>query len=346
MKIAEINLPYIWHWTDKLGRHRYRFRRCGFPGVELPVDSDPASPEFQAAYHAALRGEKVADALAAVAARGGSGTIGAAVEHYLNSTTFLDGYSPSTQALRRPILKSFLQPGIGNLPLAKMDRGYIERWLETSATMVAKRTRLLAIKPFFAWAIDPMHLIASDPTKDVKVKAELKVKEFEGQHYTGHYTWTNEQIAKYCACYPLGTMERLAIELMLDFATRRGDAIVLGRQHVKQMVINGVLQTCLVYTQQKNRKRKPVTLTVPISPELGAAIEAYPGPETSLTFLTNKWGRPFTDSSFNDWFRERVAAAGCRISACRMGCARQALASWLRTTAPCTRSRRRPVTGR
>ena len=76
---VELKMRYINHWIDDLGRHRYRFRRKGFQGVELPVDSDPNSVEFQAAYHAAMRGEKLADALNAVAARGGSGTVNNAV---------------------------------------------------------------------------------------------------------------------------------------------------------------------------------------------------------------------------------------------------------------------------
>ena len=45
----ELKLRYIQGWTDALGRRRFRFRRKGFPGVELPVNGDPASPEFQAA---------------------------------------------------------------------------------------------------------------------------------------------------------------------------------------------------------------------------------------------------------------------------------------------------------
>ena len=53
---VEFKMKYIQHWTDDLGRERYRFRRKGYPRVELPVNSDPSSPEFQAAYHAALRG--------------------------------------------------------------------------------------------------------------------------------------------------------------------------------------------------------------------------------------------------------------------------------------------------
>ena len=55
----ELKLRYIQGWTDALGRRRFRFRRKGFKGVELPVDSDPNSIAFQSLYHAALRGEPV-----------------------------------------------------------------------------------------------------------------------------------------------------------------------------------------------------------------------------------------------------------------------------------------------
>src|SRR5215471_28851 len=54
----QVEMKYIQHWTDHLGRKRYRLRRRGFKRVELPVDGDPDSVEFQAAYYAALRGEK------------------------------------------------------------------------------------------------------------------------------------------------------------------------------------------------------------------------------------------------------------------------------------------------
>jgi site-specific recombinase XerD len=41
-----------------------------------------------------------------------------------------------------------------------------------------------------------------------------------------------------------------------------------------------------------------------------AALEACPSPDTSLTFLTNEWGRPFSSHGFGDRFRKQVAAAG------------------------------------
>ena len=51
---------------DHLVGKRYRVRRLinGKLKVlgELPVNGDPSLPEFQAAYHALLRGEKIRDA--------------------------------------------------------------------------------------------------------------------------------------------------------------------------------------------------------------------------------------------------------------------------------------------
>jgi ribosome-binding protein aMBF1 (putative translation factor) len=56
-----VKLKYVQHWFDHRGRHRYRLRRNGKILGELPANGDPSSPEFQAAYHAVLRGEKTSD---------------------------------------------------------------------------------------------------------------------------------------------------------------------------------------------------------------------------------------------------------------------------------------------
>jgi integrase len=174
-----------------------------------------------------------------------------------------------------------------------MDRKYIERWLETAPTMGAKRTRLLALKPFFKWACEAVHLIEANPIEGIKVK----VTETDG-----HPTWTAEQIEQFRAHYPIGTKARLALELLIHFATRRGDGIALGRQHVKD--------GWLVYTQEKNRKRKPVAVETPMPEVVRAAIEACPSPPDSLTFLTNDWGRPFGKRAFNTQFRKWCDEAG------------------------------------
>jgi len=67
-----------------------------------------------------------------------------------------------------------------------------------------------------------------------------------------------------------------------------------GRQHVHQ----GRLR----FTQQKNRRRKPVSLELPILPELQRMLDASELGE--LTFLVSENGRPFTVAGFGNWFRD------------------------------------------
>ena len=66
----------------------------------------------------------------------------------------------------------------------------------------------------------------------------------------------------------------------------------------------------LSYTHQKNRRRKPMRVEVPMPSELVAAIEACPRPPEALTFLTTERGRPFTKDHFGDTMgcRGRIAA--------------------------------------
>jgi hypothetical protein len=154
---------------------------------------------------------------------------------------------------------------VGTLPLAQMDRNWIDRWLETALTKGVKRTRLLALRPFLQWAVNPMRLI----------KAKAKGS-------TGHATWSDEQIAQFRSYHPLGSKARLALELLLNLASRRGDGISLGRQHMKEVRVESRTEIWLVYTQEKNRKRRPVKVETPIAAPLAAAIEACPSSSESL----------------------------------------------------------------
>jgi len=292
---AELEMKYVHHWVDHLGRNRYRFRRRGCPGVELPCNGDPSSIEFQAAYHLALRGEKTNAAVVVAAARAGSGTVATAVETYLDSVSFRDGSELSTQNLRRPILRRFLRPGIAELPLNKMDEAYILRWLERAPTLGARNTRLNALRPFFAWCVNTAKLITVDPTEGIK---KSKVVESDG-----HWVMQPEEIEQYRAYHGLGTMARKALELGLTVLTRRGDCISIGPQHIKH---GG---TWLEFTAEKNRRRKPTLISIPLPPELAEAIATCPSPD-ALTLLTNQWGKPFTRRSFNTAFREWCKQAG------------------------------------
>jgi len=63
-------------------------------------------------------------------------------------------------------------------------------------------------------------------------------------------------------------------------------------------------------TQAKNRDRKPVTLSIPVLPELKAVLDATP--TGNLAFLVTAFGKPFTSNGFGNWFRKRCDEAGLK----------------------------------
>jgi integrase len=104
---------------------------------------------------------------------------------------------------------------------------------------------------------------------------------------------------------------------MLYTGCRVSDALVLGRQHVR----NGLLS----YVQHKNRNRRPVSLTIPVHSELARIIAATPA--SNMTFLASGWGKPFKSAaSLSGWMRRQCKAAGLpEVSAhgLRKSCARR-----------------------
>ena len=106
----------------------------------------------------------------------------------------------------------------------------------------------------------------------------------------GHHSWAVEEVRQFEQRHPLGTKARLALALLLWTGVRRSDLVKLGKQHVR----DGKLR----FTQQKNRKRKPVQITVPILPELQKVIDASPAGD--LTFLVTGAGAPDTVWGFGN----------------------------------------------
>jgi len=118
-----------------------------------------------------------------------------------------------------------------------------------------------------------------------------------GERSAGYYTWSEQDIAQYRARWPLGTKQRLALELILRTDQRKVDAIHLGRQNMR----NGKF----LIRQSKTGKR----LVLPIAPPLATAIEAMPRSD-AMCFIMTEWGRPFSVKGFGGWFREQCDAAG------------------------------------
>ena len=83
----------------------------------------------------------------------------------------------------------------------------------------------------------------------------------------------------------------------------------MGRQHIQ----DGMLRV---------RQRKTgAELMLPLPAPLLEAIAAAPA--GNLTFLTNKYGKPFTPAGFGNWFRHQCSLPHCSAHGLRKAAARR-----------------------
>lgn len=186
----------------------------------------------------------------------------------------------------------------GDAPLRAITSETIKRGRERrQAKPHAANNFLKSMRRFFKWAADPNggNLLTVNPT--------LGVSLLEGKNKSGFHTWTNEEIERFEAFWPIGTRQRLAMDLLLYTGLARGDAVRLGRQHVS----NGVI----TFRMEKNRGDGFVY--PPLLPILAHTIAQTKCGD--LTFLVTEHGRPFVKEGFGNWFREACRKAGCPGSA-------------------------------
>lgn len=149
------------------------------------------------------------------------------------------------------------------------------------------------MRGFFTWAIE-VNLVSINPTTGVKL---LKGENDD----IGFHTWTEEELTRFEDHWPRGTRERLAFDLLLYTGFRRGDAVRVGRQHLRDGIIT-------VRTEKTGDE-----VFIPILPPLAASIAATKTGD--LTFLVTESGQPWVKESFGNWFRQVCRQAGCPGSA-------------------------------
>ena len=125
----------------------------------------------------------------------------------------------------------------------------------------------------------------------------------------GHHTWTDDEIAQYRAYWPLGTQQRLVMEFALETASRRGEVVRLGPQHVR----NGRIRI--------ERTHGSEDVDMPMSPELQAACDAMP--KVHLTYIVTAYGKPRSKyglgNDFAKWATEAGLPARCRLHGLKKG---------------------------
>jgi integrase len=307
--MTKLPFPYIHQFRDRHGKLR---RYVRLPGRKrVPLQGEPGSSEFNRGYEAALHGKREEIGFS----RAIPGTVSAAIVSYYNSAAFAS-LASETRRVRRNILERF-RVEHGDKRVALLQRAHIDRMVAAKAqTPAAARNFLNTIRALMQHCI-MQGWRDSDPTHGVS-RPRMTAHGFR--------TWSEEDIAAFEAQHPVGSRARLALALLLYTAQRRSDVVRLGRQHVR----DGVIEV----RQQKTK----VTLAIPLHPDLAAILEATP--RDHLTFLVTRDGSPFTPPGFTNWFREMcklaglprgLSAHGLRKAACRRlaeaGCSANVIAA-------------------
>jgi integrase len=202
--------------------------------------------------------------------------------------------SLATRRQRENIFKHVLQTAAAE-PVARITKAAIIAGRDRRAqTPCQARHFLQAMRGLFRWALDADH-VKIDPTHGVDDPPRPKSGGFP--------IWTEDDVAAYERRWPIGTRQRVWLDVLLYTGLRRGDAVRLGRQHVR----NGIA------TIQTEKSGFTVEVSLPVLPVLAATLRA--GPCGDLVFISGINGKPLSKETFGNEFRKACRAAGVPGSA-------------------------------
>lgn len=282
--------PHLHREKNRHGDFVWYVRRDHGARIRLKSVYDTA--EFWAEYRAAIEGA----APASVKQRTKANTLAWGLERYRSSPAWA-ALSNATRRQSENIYRAVVTAA-GDELLSSITADILRAGRDRrSAKPHAANNFLKSLRRFFRWASDADGgaLLTEDPTVGVKL--------LKGKNKDGFHTWTDDEIQRFQDHWPVGTRERLALDLLIYTGLSRGDVVRLGRQHVT----NGVI----AFRMEKGRGDGVVY--PPVLPVLAATIAATPTGD--LTFLVTERGAPFVKESFGNWFRQACRHAGCPGSA-------------------------------
>jgi integrase len=305
--MTRVRLQYIHSFRDRHGKARCYFRRPGCKAVSLP--GLPGSPEFMSAYQALLTG--VTTLQKRSAERTMAGTVQALVAAYLDctptSTSPFKTLAAETKRTRKNILENFREAH-GDKRIYRTEanghrvllltREHVQRMVnQKNNKPFAQRNFLNTLRAMFKWAVAEGR-VPDDPTLGVTRQHSKS---------TGYRTWSESDIQQYKRKHALGTMARIAIELLLTTAARHEDVVKLGPQHVRDGMIT--------FEQTKTKGSEEAQVIIPLHPDFCEALKALPSSNIvhltpATTFLTTSLRKPFKPASFGNWFRQCCIEAG------------------------------------
>lgn len=219
------------------------------------------------------------------------GTIALLVQLYRASPRYA-AWSPGTAKRADKIMDTFARINAGVM-VQDIRRGDMLRARDDDFRGVpgAANYWLKIMRGLFAYAVD-LEWIDRSPCETIKPLPPVSRE--------GFATWSEDDIDRFLAHWPPGTVARRAVLLMLYTGAARADAVRLGWQNVTGERIE--------YRRVKMAKHGGPLISVPILPELAAELASVP--RDWGTFLQTVDGRPRSAASLTEDMRRWTESAG------------------------------------
>ena len=280
--------PYLHMQKTRHGKTVW-YVRVDKAAPRIRIKGEYGTPEFTAAYEAALKG----GVRPRVRSAAPIDSLEWLVTRYRDTSAWSD-LSAATRKQRENILRQVLKTA-GTKPYQRIDEATILAGRDRrSATPFQARHFLDTMRGLFTWAKEAK-LVRFNPAASIKYPT-LKSG-------GGFPIWTEEDAIAYEKYWPLGTRQRVWIAVLLYTGLRRGDAVRLGRQHVR----DGIARI------RTEKSGQTIEVQIPLLRPLLEAIDA--GPTGEMAYICGASGKPLTKESFGNEFRDACRAAGVRKSA-------------------------------
>jgi enterobacteria phage integrase len=271
-----LKLPYVKTYRDRHGRVRHYFHRRGQRDVPLP--GPVGGEQFMRAYQAALGAPPKRTSPHA------NGTLARLVEDYYRSVEFTN-LKPSSKKAYRLCLDPIAQRD-GHRLVRDMPRDKVRKIIEEIGSTRPGMANLTAkvLRGLLRYAVD-IGWRTDNPAAGIRL-----------YRLGTHHTWTETELARFEARWPLGTRERLAYSLLLYLGQRVGDTARMRRQDIADGCVNIV------------QEKTGVALSIPIHPKLHEALKA--GPTKGMHLIGDYHGRPIRRPALTDLMKRAAKAAG------------------------------------
>ncbi len=257
-------------------------------GKRTRIRGEFGTEDFQKQVDAAIAGTPAPQSKARTAV----GSLQWLYDRYRETVVWRD-LGAATRRQRENIFLHVMESA-GSEPFTAITRNHIEAGKDRRRDTPAQARNFLdAMRGLFRWAFAAGH-VAVDPTAGVKNPRRRKTEGFKA--------WTDAHVSVYERRWGPGTRQRVWLHVLLYIGCRRGDAVLLGRQHVKNSIVT-------FYTEKgRGTERELIEVARRLEPELVATLAQ--GPTSDLAFICGERGEPLTKESFGNMFKDACVAAG------------------------------------